>query len=99
MSIIKQTGGSVRVGDEYLYDYITRDDRGALRLFGQSCRVNDDGEVEAAGDPVDLTDSIDARTLAAWAEEWTLDTMHGDPADCIVAPGETLVGHRLERRQ
>jgi hypothetical protein len=67
VSIIKQTGGSVNVGDEYLYDYITRDDRGTLRLFGQSCRVNDDGEVEAAGDPIDLTGSIDTETLAAWA--------------------------------
>lgn len=96
--IIKQTGGSVTVGDEYTYDYITRDSSGRLRLFTQDCTVNEDGYVQADDDPLDLTNSVDSETLAEWAGYWTLDTVHGDPADCMVAPGETLVGHRLMRR-
>ena len=94
-SIIRQTGGSVNVGDKYLYDFITRDNAGNLRFWSQDCVVNEDGYVEAADDPLDLTASIDRETLAAWAEDWTLDTRHGDPADCLVPDGETLVGHRL----
>jgi hypothetical protein len=96
--IIKQTGGSVTVGDEYTYDYITQDLSGSLRLFSQACTVNEDGYVQADDDPLDLTNSVDSETLAEWAGYWTLDTVHGDPSDCMVAPGETLVGHRLMRR-
>ena len=94
-SIINQTGGSVNVGDEYLYDFITRDAAGRLRLWSQECVVNEDGYVEAQNDPLDLTASVDAETLAEWADDWTLDSRHGDPADCLTPPGETLVGHRL----
>ena len=96
--IIRQTGGSVNVGDQFIYDYITRDAGGSLRLFTQDCTVHADGYVQADHDPIDLTGSVDSATLAEWAESWTLDKVHGDPADCIVAPGETLVGHRLVRR-
>jgi len=94
-SIIRQAGGSVNVGDKYLYDFITRDGAGNLRLWSQDCVVNEDGYVEAADDPIDLTASVNRETLAAWAEDWTLDARHGDPADCLVPSGETLVGHRL----
>lgn len=93
--IIRQTCGSVTVGDSYVYDFITRDASGRLRLFTQDCTVNEDGYIQADHDPRDMTNSIDAETLAEWAGEFTLDTSHGDPADCMVAPGETLVGHRL----
>jgi hypothetical protein len=96
--IIRQTGGSVTVGDEYNYDFITRDASGSLRFFSQDCIVNEDGYIEADNDPLDLTNSVDSETLAEWAGYWTLDTVHGDPADCMVAPGEMLVGHRLMRR-
>ena len=96
--IIRQTGGSVTVGDEYIYEYITRDAGGSLRFFSQDCIVNEDGYIEADNDPLDLTNSFFSEKLAEWAGYWTLDTVHGDPADCMVAPGETLVGHRLMRR-
>lgn len=97
-SIINQTGGSVNVGDEYTYDFITKDESGRLRLWSQNCIVNEDGCVEAQDDPLDLTASVTADTLADWASYWTLDSRHGDPADCMTAPGETLVGHLLARR-
>lgn len=98
-NIIRQAGGSVSVGDRYRYDFITRDGGGNLRLWSQDCRVNEDGYVEAADDPLDLTASVDSETLAAWAKWWTLDSRHGDPADCLVPSGETLVGHMLERTE
>jgi hypothetical protein len=88
----------MNVGDKYLYDFITRDAGGKLRLWSQDCVVGEDGYVEAADDPLDLTAAVDPETLAAWAGDWTLDTRHGDPADCLTPAGETLVGHRLTRR-
>lgn len=87
----------MQTGDRYRYDFITRDAGGNLRLWSQDCVVNEEGYVEAADDPLDLTPSVDRETLAAWAEYWTLDTRHGGPADCLVPAGETLVGHRLMR--
>lgn len=97
MNIIRQTGGSVNVGDSYCYDFITRDATGRLQLWSQECVVNEDGYIEAQDDPLDLTASIDADTLTKWSENWTLDTRHGDPADCLVPEGSTLVAHRLFR--
>lgn len=97
-SIIRQTGGSANVGDQYVYDFITRDAAGKLRLWSQDCVVNEDGYVEAVDDPLELTASIDRETLAEWATYWTLDTRHGDPKDCLVPQGETLVGHRMDRK-
>jgi hypothetical protein len=97
VNIIRQTGGSVNVGDSYCYDFITRDATGRLQLWSQECVVNEDGYIEAQDDPLDLTASIDADTLTKWSENWTLDTRHGDPADCLVPEGSTLVAHRLFR--
>jgi hypothetical protein len=97
MNIIRQTGGSVNVGDSYVYDFITRDAGGRLQLWSQECVVNEDGYIEGLDDARDYTNSIDAGRLAEWAEYWTLDTRHGDPADCLVPEGSTLVGHRLHR--
>ncbi len=97
MSKIRNTGS--KVGDGYVYDYITRDSSGRLRLLTQDCRVNEDGIISSLHDPTDVTDAIDAEDLAIIANEWTLDASHGDPRECIVAPGETLVGHRLTRNE
>jgi hypothetical protein len=85
------------VGDGYVYDCIVRDARGRLRLYSQDCHVDENGYIVADHDPVDLTDSVDEDGLAGWANTWTLDSEHGDPGDCIVGPGETLVAHRLMR--
>jgi type V secretory pathway adhesin AidA len=87
------------VGDGYVYDYVTVDSSGKLRLFTQECRVNEDGYIVAIHDPVDMTDAIAADDLAARANIWTLDAEHGDPSECIVASGETLVCHNLMRNE
>ena len=88
-----------RIGDGYVYDYITHQAGGGLRLFSQDCHVDEDGYIVADGDPVDMTDAVDADDLCKWANTWTLDAKHGDPNDCIVGPGEKLVAHRLMRNE
>jgi hypothetical protein len=87
----------VNIGEGYVYDYITRDESGALHLYSQDCCVGEDGRITADKGPADHTGSIDAETLAEWATQFTLDSEHGDPEDCITDWGHTLVGHRLTR--
>jgi hypothetical protein len=88
-----------KAGDGYAYDYITRREDGTLRLYSQVCHVDEDGYIVADHDPTDATDTIDADGLRGWADTWTLDTEHGDPADCIVGLGEKLIAHKLTRNE
>lgn len=85
------------VGEGYTYDYIVSVRGGGLRLYSQVCFADEDRNIVADDEPVDLTESIDAEQLRSWAETWGLGEEHGSPADCIVGDGETLVAHRLER--
>jgi hypothetical protein len=95
----KGHGAGDKIGAGYDYSYITQAADGRLRLWSQDCYVSEDGTIVADHDPIELTDSIDADTLREWSETFGLDAVHGDPADCIVGPGETLVGHRLTRNE
>jgi hypothetical protein len=88
-----------KAGDGYAYDYIMRREDGTLRLYSQVCHVDEDGYIVADDDPMDATDTIDADGLRDRADTWTLDAEHGDPADCIVGPGEELIAHRLSRNE
>lgn len=83
--------------DEYTYEYIVRMPDGGLRLYSQECCVDEEGDVVSCDEPVDLTDAIDLDELCVAANSWGLDTEHGNPDDCIVGEGETLVAHRLYR--
>jgi hypothetical protein len=92
----RRDGGYGNPGDGWTYDYITRTPEGVLRLFSQDLHVDEDGVLVAAErDPRDLTDAVDSETLRQWAEAWDLDPTHGNPDDCLVDDGETLVAHKL----
>ena len=85
------------VGDGYTYEYIVRGANGGLRLMSQDCHVDEDGVIVSDDEPLDMTEAVDADELCRRANTWTLDAEHGDPDDCIVGDGETLVAHRLIR--
>lgn len=85
------------VGEGYTYDYIVSVRGDGLRLYSQVCFADDDLNIVADGEPVDLTESCDAEQLRGWAAAWDLSAGHGNPSDCVVGDGETLVAHRLER--
>lgn len=96
----KSHGAGDKIGAGYVYDYITRTADGRLRLFSQDCHHDAEwGIVSDDGSATELTDSIDAETLREWAEAFGLDPAHGNPDDCLVDDGETLVGHRLTRNE
>ena len=85
------------VGEGYTYDYIVRVPDGGLKLYSQVCYADEDRSIVASDEPVDLTDSIGLDELCDAANTWGLDPEYGNPDDCIVGEGETLVAHRLQR--